>query len=152
MSGKSTFLRTILLNVILSQNLNTCFSDEFSLPFSQVYSSISTQDNIAGGASLFYVELSLINEMIHSNDESIKLLLIDEIFKGTNSIERQSLALATLRYLKSKSNIIVISTTHDIEIATLLREDFDLYYLSNYIKNGEMFFDHFFETWNKYQY
>ena len=68
--------------------------------------------------------------------------MLDEIFKGTNTIERISGGKAILSYLNQKNHIVLVST-HDIELTELLeKENYNLYHFSEQIKNDELLFDH----------
>ncbi|WP_298301261.1 hypothetical protein [Hydrotalea sp.] len=143
MSGKSTFLRTILINSILSQSLFIAFAKEFTSPILKILSSIKISDNLEEGTSYFFKEVSLILEMIiHSRSESKNLFVIDEIFKGTNTIERISLAKAVLSNLSSGNNNIVIASSHDIELIELIGNKFRHFHFTESIINNELQFDY----------
>ena len=66
---------------------------------------------------------------------------MDEVFKGTNTIERIASAKAILSYLNRKENIVVVST-HDIELADMLDNEYDLYHFTEIVENNELHFDH----------
>ena len=68
------------------------------------------------------------------------LFLLDEIFKGTNTIERISAGKAVLSYLNSGSNIVFVST-HDIELADMLIDTYELYHFSEQVDNKTVDFD-----------
>ncbi len=67
--------------------------------------------------------------------------MLDEIFKGTNTIERISAGKAVLSAL-SKSNNIVFVSTHDIELTDLLKDEYDLYHFSEIVDNHTVDFDY----------
>jgi DNA mismatch repair ATPase MutS len=69
------------------------------------------------------------------------LFLLDEIFKGTNTIERISAGKAVLSYLTNNDNVVFVST-HDIELADLLKEEYDLYHFSEKVDNKTVDFDY----------
>ena len=69
------------------------------------------------------------------------LFILDEVFKGTNTIERIASAKAILSYLNRKENIVVVST-HDIELADMLDNEYDLYHFTEIVENNELHFDH----------
>ena len=142
MTGKSTFLRMILLNTILSQTIYTCFADQFYSSVMQSFSSIKINDNLSEGTSYFFKEVNLIQKMINETMKSTcNLFVIDEIFKGTNTIERISLAKSILEYLNTNENI-VIASSHDLELLELLKKDFEMYYFTEKIENNKLYFDH----------
>ena len=84
-----------------------------------------------------------IKELIDaSNDKNPCLFVLDEIFKGTNTIERISGGKAILSYLNKDQHTVLVST-HDIELTELLQKDnYELYHFSEHIENNELFFDH----------
>lgn len=143
MSGKTTFIRTIAINSILAQTLNVCFAKEYSAPFMKVYSSIRITDDLLEDTSYYLKEVLTIKELIEaSNDKNPCLFVLDEIFKGTNTIERISGGKAILSFL-NKNNHIVLVSTHDIELTDLLvKENYELFHFSELIEKEELIFDH----------
>ena len=143
MSGKTTFIRTVAINSILAQTLNIAFAKHFDIPFLKVYSSIRITDDLAEDTSYYLKEVLTIKAFIDvANDEVPCLFVLDEIFKGTNTTERIAGGKAILSYLNKNNNFVLVST-HDIELADLLKNDnFELYHFTEKIANNEMIFDH----------
>lgn len=142
MSGKSTFLRTLALNSILAQTIYTCFADEYISPILKQFSSIRIDDNLFQGKSYYFQEVNVMASLLAQADLSHQnLFVLDEVFKGTNTIERISAAKAILSYLNRKDNIVVVST-HDIELADMLDHEYDLYHFTETVENNELHFDH----------
>lgn len=143
MSGKSTFIRTVALNSILAQTLHICFATSYTAPFYKVYSSIRISDDLLEDTSYYLQEVLAIKKLIDaSKDKNPCLFVLDEIFKGTNTVERISGGKAILSYLNNKNNTVLVST-HDIELTELLKkEDYKLYHFSEEIENNNLFFDH----------
>ena len=143
MSGKTTFIRTIAINSILAQTLNVCFAKEYSAPFMKVYSSIRITDDLLEDTSYYLKEVLTIKELIEaSKDKNPCLFVLDEIFKGTNTIERISGGKAILSFLNRKNHIVIVST-HDIELTDLLvKENYELFHFNELINNEELIFDH----------
>lgn len=142
MSGKSTFLRSVLINSILAQTLYLCFAKRFQLPIIKTFSSIKIADNLQAGTSYYFEEVNIIHEMVlHSNDKIKNLFIIDEIFKGTNSVERIALSKAILHYLNNNENI-VIASSHDIELIKLLNNEFGQYHFTESVFDNQLHFDH----------
>jgi len=141
MSGKTTFIRTIGINVITGLTINTCFARHFSMPRLRIFSAIRISDDLLNDRSYYFEEVLTIKEMI---DKSISgapnLFLLDEIFKGTNTIERISAGKAVLSYLTKADNVVFVST-HDIELADLLKEGYDLYHFSEKVDGKTVDFD-----------
>ena len=142
MSGKSTFLRTFIMNSILAQTIYTCFAEEFNSPILKQYSSIRIDDNLFEGKSYYLQEVNTMASLIAEvNSPNQNLFVLDEVFKGTNTIERISAAKAILSYLNKRNNIVIIST-HDIELSDMLKNEYDLYHFTETIEEGELYFDH----------
>lgn len=142
MSGKSTFLRTILINSILAQTLYLCFAESYTASFLKPFSSITIEDNLLEGSSYFFTEVEIVKEMTEQVSLSPNhLFVIDETFKGTNTLERISLAKAVLEFLNNNDNI-VIASSHDLELIELISKDFELFYFTETIKDNYLDFDH----------
>lgn len=142
MSGKSTFLRTLTINSILAQTIYTCFADEFTSPILKQFSSIRIDDNLFDGKSYYFQEVNIMASLLEQVEfPHQNLFILDEVFKGTNTIERIASAKAILSYLNRKENIVVVST-HDIELADMLDNEYDLYHFTEIVENNELHFDH----------
>lgn len=102
---------------------------------------INVQDDIMSQKSLFFAEVSIINQMVERSQEGNNLFLIDELFKSTNTEERIGLARAILEHLANHHNLVVVST-HDIELADLLHNEFDLYHFCEQLEGEEVLFDY----------
>ena len=140
MSGKTTFIKTVGLNVILGQTLGICFADKFTSPNFIVKSSIRREENLEESKSYFFVEIEELNKFIEFSQTNTKyLFLIDEIFRGTNTVERIASSTAVLKYLNHKNLVFV--TTHDIELQYLLQE-FKMYHFSEQVEGNKFFFDY----------
>ena len=124
MSGKSTFLRTIGLNVCLAQAGGPVCADSFEWTWSQIFTCIRVGDSLEEGLSFFYAEVKRLKrllECIKSQDGPPVLFLIDEIFKGTNNRERLLGSQSFIREL-SQGHGFGLVTTHDLELAQLEKE------------------------------
>jgi DNA mismatch repair ATPase MutS len=142
MSGKSTFIRAIAINSILAQTIYTCFADEFITPVVKVFSSVRITDNLLDAKSYYFEEVNVIGSLIKESEKHCQnIFILDEVFKGTNTIERVAAAKAILSYLNKNENIVLVST-HDIELAELLKNEFDLYHFVEDIANDNLVFDH----------
>jgi len=142
MSGKTSFIRTIAINAITGLTINTCFAEHFSMPRMRIFSAIRISDDLMNDKSYYFEEVITIKEMIDkSKDDNSNLFLLDEIFKGTNTIERISAGKAVLSSLTKGDNIVFVST-HDIELADLLKEEYDLYHFSEIVEHKTVDFDY----------
>ncbi len=143
MSGKTTFIRSIAINALLAQTLNICFAKKYQAPFFKIYSSIRITDDVLQNKSYYLGEVLVIKNIINAaEDQSPCLFIMDEIFKGTNTVERISGGKAILSYLNKGNNIVFVST-HDIELTELLEaENYELFHFSEKVEANELTFDH----------
>ena len=143
MSGKTTFIRTMAINSILAQSLNICFAETYTAPYLKIYSSIRITDDLLEDTSYYLEEVLSIKKLLEaskSNDPC--LFVLDEIFKGTNTIERISGGKAILSFLNKKNHTVLVST-HDIELTSLLEvENYELYHFSEQIEGDALIFDY----------
>lgn len=117
MSGKTTFLRTIGINLILAYNGARTISESLEASKMEIYTSMRVVDDLGSGISTFYAEILRIKEIIDHSNENL-IFLIDEIFRGTNSADRILGAKNVIRILKDSGAIGAIST-HDLELSNL---------------------------------
>jgi hypothetical protein len=142
MSGKTSFIRTIGINVISGLTLNTCFASHFTMPRMAVSSAIRISDDLMNDKSYYFEEVLTIKEMIaQSENRKPNLFLLDEIFKGTNTVERISAGKAVLSYLTRADNLVFVST-HDIELADFLNREYELYHFSEKVDHQTVDFDY----------
>ena len=115
-TGKSTFIKAIALNCILAQGLNTALCSSYKCKFSKVVTSMAIKDDILEGDSYFIAEIKSLKRLLNSLNGEIRVLaFIDEILKGTNTVERIAASASILDYGKeSKAKILV--ATHDMEL------------------------------------
>lgn len=141
MSGKSTFLRTVGVNALLAQTICTCIADEYEGSFFKILTSISPGDNLIGGKSYYLAEAEALLRIINASGDSIPCIcIIDEIFRGTNPIERAGASVEILDYLIN-NNAIVIVATHDLEITEMVSGVYKYYYFSEDISQEGLKFD-----------
>ncbi len=148
MSGKTTFIRTVAMNVLLVQTINTCFAESFTLSPMRLFSAIRISDDLLNDKSYYFEEVLTIKKMIaESRSSSTSLFLLDEIFKGTNTIERIAAGKAVLSYLGNSDNIVFVST-HDIELTELLTDTYALYHFTEIVENEQIKFDYQLKSGN----
>jgi hypothetical protein len=142
MSGKSTFLRTIGVNVVLAQSICTAFASRYKSAFFQVSTSISQSDNLLGGKSYFLAEAETLLRMLNRIRPDLpSICIIDEIFRGTNSIERIAAASQLLKHM-SGLNALTIVATHDIELTDMVKGEYDVYYFDEDVGTEGLIFDY----------
>ena len=149
MSGKTTFLRTVAINMALAYMGAGVCADSMKLSFMKLFTSMRVMDDVAGGISTFYAEILRIKDMAEyisgENDREIPAAcFIDEIFKGTNSADRIVGAENAIRRLSSGKGFVIVST-HDFELCDLKSADGENvknYHFEEYYENGELKFDY----------
>ena len=142
MSGKTSFIRTIAVNLLVGKVLHTCFAEEFRIHLDRrIHSVIHTEDDLLNGKSYFLKEAENVKEAVSIAQSGNYLLIFDELFKGTNTVERIAIN-AALFYELSKGNHIILVSTHDKELATLLRERYELYHFSETVTDNQLTFDY----------
>ncbi|HLO68402.1 MAG TPA: hypothetical protein VK188_15365 [Holophaga sp.] len=141
MTGKTTFVRTVGVNLILARTLHLCLAEEALLPRAVVRSSIRREDSQEEGKSYHYAELERIRAFVEeAGEEDLRLFLVDEIFRGTNTPERLASAAAVLRHLAERHLVLV--TTHDGELQGMVGEAFRVFHFSEEVVDGRCAFDY----------
>ena len=141
MAGKTTFIRTIGVNILLGRTVHICLARRCEIPAAIIRSSIRFEENLDEGKSYYFVEVEELLKFIRlSGDGKQYLFLIDEIYRGTNTIERVAAATAVLKYLNRNNTVLV--TTHDIELQDLLDKEYDMYHFSEQVSGDNYFFDY----------
>lgn len=145
MSGKSTFLRTVGINICLAQTGSVVNAKRMTLQFMRLYTCIKIDDNLAEGLSYFYAEVKRLKFMLNeleSTDTYPLFYLIDEIYKGTNNQERLAGSRALIKSLGDKFGAGIVST-HDLELTSLESELKSLqnFHFTEHIVKDKMVFD-----------
>jgi len=148
MSGKTTFIRSIAINTLLAETIYTTCAREYRAPLLKIQTSIRTTDDLGENKSYFQAEALSILDIINQcgSDEPVKsLVIIDEIFRGTNTIERIAAAKSVLTYLTDNKNFVFVST-HDLELAELLDNDYAVYSFEESVNDTRLVFDYKMKT------
>jgi DNA mismatch repair ATPase MutS len=141
-SGKSTFIKAIAINAILSQTIYTSATTNYKANFFHIYTSMALQDNLLGNESYFIVEIKSIKRIMNYLNQKIPILCcIDEVLRGTNTVERIA-ASSEILYEISKANAICIAATHDIELAYILEDYFGNYHFREDIVDNKIVFNY----------
>ncbi len=145
MSGKSTFLRTIGINVLMSWVGLPVNAEHFRCSSFEIFCSMRTQDNLAESTSSFYAELKRIKRLFELIDEQNRpvLFFLDEVLKGTNSHDRHTGARGIIDRL-IKTNSFGFISTHDLELSDEFANETRIgnYSFNSTIQNGELLFDY----------
>ena len=142
MAGKTTFMRTLGVNALLAQTIATCPATAYRAPFCRVLTSLSLADSLPTGKSYYLVEAETMRQLLLACDAApgSYLLLLDELFKGTNTQERIAANNAVLAYLQPRS--WVVAATHDGELGTLLQSCFVEYHFCETVTAEDWYFDY----------
>ncbi len=145
MSGKTTFLRTIAVNLALAYMGAPVCGKSLKSNYMKLFTSMRVTDDVAGGISTFYAEILRIKAMAEAKATNIPMLcLIDEIFKGTNSADRIVGATEVIKQLSGDRCMTVVST-HDFELCNITDGEGKLatnYHFEEYYHNDELKFDY----------
>jgi len=141
-SGKSTFIKTLAINAILSQTVFTSISRRYRANYFTIFSSMALRDSIMSNESYYIVEIKSLKRILdHINSEIPALCFVDEVLRGTNTLERiaaSSRILATL----AQMNALVFAATHDIELTHILEDVYANYHFQEQIVGNEVRFDY----------
>lgn len=140
-SGKSTFLKMTAVNAILSQTVVTAAAKSYKTSFYKIMTSMALNDNIFGSESYFIVEIMSLKRILDGSENEAILCCIDEVLRGTNTIERIAASSRILKTL-SESNTLCFAATHDIELAHILSKYFDNYHFREKIEEEDVIFDY----------
>ncbi|WP_081963054.1 MutS family DNA mismatch repair protein [Desulfosporosinus sp. HMP52] len=145
MSGKSTLLRTVGINLVLAYAGAPVCAQAFSCSVLQMYTCMRVSDNLGKSISSFYAELLRIKQIVSAAKTQTNIFfLLDEIFKGTNSQDRHAGAKVLIQQL-SKAGAMGMVSTHDLELGDMERESerkIRNYHFREYYKNDEIYFDY----------
>ncbi|MGF1683205.1 MutS-related protein [Photobacterium minamisatsumaniensis] len=144
MSGKSTFLRTIATNLLLAYAGAPVYADGFICGHFSIVTSMRKRDNLSDNISTFYAELLRIKLLLDKSELNKTFFVIDEIFSGTNSIDRIDAATMILNQLSIKKCCGMVST-HDLELCTYAThhpEHFANFHFREHYVNKHIKFDY----------
>ena len=145
MSGKSTFLRTMGINLCLAYAGAPVCAQDFHASLFKLYTCIKVSDSVTDGYSYFYAEVKRLKGLLTALEpDGLPLFfLIDEIFKGTNNRERLIGSRAYIRALVGQNCLGAIST-HDLELVKIADElpNIHNYHFREEVVDGEMVFDY----------
>ena len=144
MSGKSTLLRTTGINLVLAYAGAPVCSESFNCSIMDIYTCMRTSDNLEKNISSFYAELLRIKKLVNATKNKTPIFfLLDEIFKGTNSIDRHTGAKILVAKL-STENALGFVSTHDLELGDIENTNKRVknYHLKEYYKDDKLYFDY----------
>lgn len=141
-SGKSTYLRTALLAALLSQTACTCPGASYRGAAFHVYSAMALRDDILSGESYYIAEILATKRILDAAEAGEPVLCaVDEVLRGTNTIERISAASEILLALR-RSGALCIAATHDLELCTILAGEYAMLHFEETVTDEGMSFDY----------
>lgn len=143
-SGKSTFLRAAAICAVLAQTIHTCPAKRYEAPALRIYSSMSLRDDLLSGQSYYMVEIRSIKRILEQAEQAridgcCVLCFVDEVLRGTNTVERIAASTQILKTLSSQG-VFCFAATHDLELTGLLENEFDNYHFEERIEEDDIFF------------
>ncbi|MBM7689415.1 DNA mismatch repair protein MutS [Enterococcus ureilyticus] len=124
-SGKSTYVKSVAISCILSATIHTALATKFQLPFAHILTSMAVEDDIFEGDSYFVAEIKSVKRVLDLAETRVPCLcFIDEILKGTNTIERIAASSSMVHWLADYPSLAFVAT-HDIELTEILKESCD---------------------------
>lgn len=140
-SGKSTFLKTIALNILFAQTIHTVCAKEYIGQYMAVFTSLNLKDSISSGDSYYMTEIKAIKRIIEAAQYyDVKVVgFVDEVLRGTNTTERIASSCTILNNM-NKNNIMVFAATHDLELASLLDGVFSNYHFQEALQGDDVSF------------
>lgn len=141
-SGKSTFIKTIAINAILSQTIYTSLSKRYKACFFKIYSSMALRDDIMSKESYYIVEIKSLKRIYDETGKDIPMLcFVDEVLRGTNTVERIAASGQILKSLTLR-NALVFAATHDIELTYVLEKYYKNYHFQESVEGDCVLFDY----------
>lgn len=146
-SGKSTFLKSVAINAILAQTINTCPADSYRAPFYRIYSSMALADDLDSGESYYIVEIKSLKRIVDAAREpGMKVMcFIDEVLRGTNTVERIAASSEILRNL-ADNGVMCFAATHDIELTHILEKFYSNYHFDEEVRENNVVFSYELKT------
>jgi hypothetical protein len=141
-SGKSTYLKTAALAAVMAQSLCTVLADSYRSNAFYIYSSMALSDDLLSGESYYIVEIKSLKRILDNVKQQAPVFcVVDEVLRGTNTVERISASSQVLRALQD-SGALCLAATHDIELCDLLSGTYRLFHFEEQVSEQEMLFDY----------
>ena len=141
-SGKSTYLRTAVICAIMAQTLCTSACKSYAGSAFRIYTSLALADDLLAGESGYIAEIKSLKRIMDArNQEGFILCAIDEILRGTNTIERIAASAEILKALNRCGSLCLVAT-HDAELCAITGDDYQLAHFEETVSDREMRFDY----------
>lgn len=142
-SGKSTFIKSIAINSIFAQTIHTVLADSYTSCFYYIYSSMALRDDLQNNESYYIVEIKSLQRILEKAAQSDVpvLCFIDEVLRGTNTLERIASSSEILAYLARKG-AMCFAATHDVELTNMLKKYYTNYHFEESVDEDRVMFDY----------
>ncbi|MBQ5319049.1 MAG: hypothetical protein J6K17_08140 [Oscillospiraceae bacterium] len=140
-SGKSSFVKAAAINAILAQSILTCTAEQFRLRRCKVVTSMAVRDDICAGDSYFVAEIKSMKRIVEQIRTEYCFCVIDEILKGTNTIERIAASVSVLKEM-AETESICVAATHDIELTVMLEDCYRNVHFEETVTDDDVTFDY----------
>lgn len=122
-SGKSTYVKSVAINCILAQTINTCLATDFTMKRGHVMTSMAVEDDVLLGDSYFIAEIKSLKRVLNQVKTMDRCyLFIDEILRGTNTVERIAASASIIHWINDYPSLAFVAT-HDIELTEMLKDE-----------------------------
>lgn len=143
-TGKSTFLRTVAVNAIFAQTIYMVCAASYRACFFKIMTVMNVKDNIFSNDSYYMMEIKSLKHVLDQiNTDMPALCCMDEILRGTNTVERIGAASEILNTM-AKSNVICLAASHDIELSYILEDIYDNYHFQESVSDDCVDCDYIF--------
>ncbi|MFI3211786.1 MAG: hypothetical protein R3Y24_00435 [Eubacteriales bacterium] len=140
-SGKSTFLKMVAINSLLAQSIHTCAAKSYQGDLYRLFTSMALRDDIFSGESYYIVEIRALKRILDTitDDSNPVLCFVDEVLRGTNTVERIAASTQILESL-SHHKVVCFAATHDIELTYLLEDRYENYHFEEEMIDNDIVF------------
>lgn len=141
-SGKSTFIKTVAINGILAQTVHTAVAESYEGSYFKILSSMALRDDLQGHDSYYIVEIKSLKRILDTVGSEVPVLcFVDEVLRGTNTLERIAASAQILRSF-ADTNTICFAATHDLELTHILEKYYDNYHFQEEVVRDQVVFDY----------
>lgn len=143
-SGKSTFLKAVAVNILLAQTIHTVYANHYEGTFVRLYSSMSLRDNLLSGESYYMAEIKALKRILDASkkeDQPPVFCFVDEVLRGTNTVERIAASSKILKTLASDRSLC-FAATHDVELTYILESIYTNYHFEEEVREEDIYFSY----------
>lgn len=141
-SGKSTFLKTAALQIVLAQTVHTALAEAYEARYFRVFTSMALRDDLIGEESYYMVEIRSLKRILDRIDGAAPVFCcVDEVLRGTNTVERIAASSQILKRM-AREELLCVAATHDIELTYLLEDSYRNCHFEEEVTEEEIRFDY----------